>query len=347
MSSWQLRTAIIRISILLGIFFLENSGALGQVSGIITAPNGKPLNKAEVFINRTTLGSMTDEFGQFTLIDVPPGLHELVAYKEGYPIYRAPMRVQEGRTYSLNLKLSPPEKKQKGKTTPEAIAGFSHALLGDDGLILFKNEKQVQVLQENGKFRVLSGPVVIEYPNAGYRITGYFNSMAFQDISEAAFQYQEYHGADVNQNISFEKTRMTLFRGSLRHLLMAMTAGKSSEEGFMLKDAQGNSIDGRTLVTPSGISGYFKIRFDPSLTVVYKAESSTLTATDPIDANILGVMINPKILAISGAMNKSGIAYQLPMDYLPISDDVETTYAEAKSNFSHYAAFLKKMASYI
>ena len=73
---------------------------------------------------------MTDEFGQFTLIDVPPGLHELVAYKEGYPIYRAPMRVQEGRTYSLNLKLSPPGKKQKGKTTPEAIAGFSHALLG-------------------------------------------------------------------------------------------------------------------------------------------------------------------------------------------------------------------------
>jgi hypothetical protein len=322
-----------RISILLGIILLINLNALGQVSGIITGPNGKPLNQAEVFINRTSLRSVTDEFGQFALSDVPPGLHELVAYKEGYPIYRAPMRVQDGRNYSLNLKLNAPEKKQKGKTTPEDIASFGHAILGDDGLILFHDEKQVQVQHQNGKYRVLSGPVVIEYPNAGYRISGYFNPTVFQDISEAAFHYQEYHGSDVNQNISFEKVRMALFRGSLRHFLMALVAGKASEEGFALKDSQGNNVDGKSIVTPSAVSGYFKIQFNQTVTVNYKEQESKLTSSNPIDANKLGIMINSKVITVSGAMNKPGLAHQLPTDYLPISDDVESTYAEALKYF--------------
>ncbi len=304
----------------------------GQISGLITAPDGNPVRGAEIFINRTTLIATTNEFGEFALIDVPSGFHELVAYKKGYALYRAPMRVQEDRSYKLNLQFKALEKKSKEKTSQEETDSFNRALLGEEGLIIFQNEKQIQFEVSNGKYRVSSGPLVIEYPNAGYRITTYFSTTTFQEVSEAPYNYQEYHGADVNQNIAFEKARMALYRGSTRHWLMALVAGRTSEEGFTIRDAQGTVVDEETHTTPSATPGYDRIKIAEPLTVRFENEKSTLLAADPIDVNQVGVMINPKLLRVSGAMSKPGLAHQLPLNYKPIAD-VESTFAEALKFF--------------
>ncbi len=319
--------------IALSLFFtVLLTNLYGQISGLITAPNGKPLEGAEIFINRTTILSTTDEFGQFTLIEIPPGFHEIVVYKKGYALYRAPMRVQEGRSYNLNLQLQGLEKKSKEKSSREEIVTFNRALLGDDGLIAFNEEKKIQVEASSGKYRIPSGPVVIEYPNAGYRITCFFSTTTYQEVGDVPYHFQEYHGSDVNQNIAFEKTRMALFRGSTRHWLMALVAGRLSEEGFTIHDPHGAEIDGKTLASPSATVGYDRIRITQPLTVRYQNQESTVQVTDPIDVNRLGVMINPKLLLVTGDMNQPGLAHQLPLDYKPIAN-VESTFAEALKFF--------------
>lgn len=320
--------------------FLGPFIAEAQVNGVITAPNGKPVEGIQVFINRSTIQSMTDEFGQFELRGVPQGFAEIVAYKKGFQLYRAPMRTQEGKSYNLNLQLIPTSGKVKGKSNPEEIENFKKALLGDETLVALENEKQIQLQRSDGKYLMMSpAPLVVLYPEAGYRITCYFSSAAAQSPADAAIRYEEFQVSDVNQNIAFEKYRMKLFRGSLRHWLMAIIVGKAAEEGFSMEDLQKSPLDEKKIVAgPPAASGYYRIKIEHPITVIYKVPNSgpatsTLSATGSVDANKLGAMINPKVLGVEGDMGKSGLAYALPATYLPISGDVESSFAEALKHF--------------
>lgn len=321
-------------SLLLAFFaVLPATIAWAQISGIMLAPDGNPEAGVEIFINRSTFRAVTDDFGQFSLLEVPPGFHELVAYKRGFTLYRAPMRVQSGKSYSLNLKFASTEKKARGKSTPAAVAAFSEAILGPEGLLLFSPDAHVQVETMDNKFRVFSGPVVIEYPNTGYRITAYFSPQAFQGPSEAAYCYQEYQGSNVNQNMGVERSRMAIYQGSLRHWVTAVIAGKSREEGFLEFNEEGKSLDSPPPATPSATPGYSRIRLERPITVQFQGQDKTvLSATDPIDASNTGILINPKGVQLDGAMNQPGLANQLPLDYRPIKD-IEGTYAEALRYF--------------
>lgn len=318
---------------LLLLVWASTSPAHAQISGTLSAPDGKPEGGVEVFINRSTFRAVTDDFGQFTLQGVPAGLHELVAYKRGFKLYRAPMRVQAGRSYTLNLTFASTEKKAKGKSTAESVAAFSEALLGPEGVLLFNPDHPVQVEANGTTFRVLSGPVLIEYPNAGYRITAYFAPHAFQSVADAAYCYQEYQGSNVNQNMSVERTRLAAYHGSLRHWLASTVAGKSREEGFMEFDEAGNPLPGPLPAIPSATPGYSRLRFDHPVVIQYKEQGKTvLSATDPVDVSANGMPINPRALRAEGPSSKPGLAYQLPLDYRPIRD-IEGTYAEALRYF--------------
>jgi hypothetical protein len=317
---------------LLGIFLLLASEALAQVTGTLTAPNGEPAAGAEVFINRTSFRAVTDDFGQFALADVPAGFHEIVAWKKGFTLYRAPMRVQSGRAYTLNLRFTATEKKARGKSTPDSESAFSQALLGPEGLLLYNPETSVRVESLDGKYRVLSGPVMVEHPNAGYRITAYFNAQSFQEIAEAAYCYQEYQGSNVNQNMAIERTRLETHQGSLRHLITTIVSGKTAEEGFTFKSTAGNPIAPPRAIS-SATEGYYRLKLDEPIMVEYKGQGgTTLSTAIPADVNVSGILINPRSISVSGAMVKPGLAYQLPLNYLPITD-IESTYAEALRYF--------------
>ncbi len=313
------------------VAWLTSLTTAAQVTGTLVAPNGKPVAGAEIFINRSYVRAQTDDFGQFTLNEIPPGLHEIVAYKKGFVLYRAPMRIQADRSYTLNLQYSGVEKKRRGKTTPESQTAFDQAFLGQEGLLMYNPDTHVEVETADGKFRVFSGPVVTEYPNAGYRITAYFSSNAFLDIADAAYCYQEYQGSNVNQNMAVERTRLAMYQGSFRHWLASTVSGKSAEEGFNLTDVNGQSLPALNAL-PTSVSGYYRINWEGSLIVHYKEKQTIVTFHGPVDFTKTGIMINPRQVQLEGAMNTPGLTYQLPIDYQPIHD-IESTYAEALRYF--------------
>jgi hypothetical protein len=324
------RGTILRIRIFLAaIVCLVTAQLPGQVTGTIHAPNGKPVIGAEVFVNRSSYRALTDDFGNFDLGPVQPGFHEIVAYKKGFVLYRAPMRVVAGRSYILNLNFADTEKKPRGRSTPETVAALTQALV-DEGVVFLSEGQRLETETADGKFRVLSSPIVLEYPNAGYRITAFFPPDRFIEIQEAAFNYQEYQGSNVNQNMSVEKSRLTAYRGSLRHFLSAVIAGKATEEGFTITDPSGSAVVLPAI--PSATEGYSRITPATPLTIDFQGKRSTLTASGPLDANAQGILINARVVTLDGSMKRTGLSSQLPLDYKPIGD-IESTFAEALRYF--------------
>ncbi|MBK7652710.1 MAG: carboxypeptidase-like regulatory domain-containing protein [Flammeovirgaceae bacterium] len=86
-----------------------------QVTGVITdSKTDKPLADVEVFLNRTTIGSVSDELGKFQLESSPTGFVDVVLYKKGYAMYRSSMKLQSGKAYDVKLALTK-EKQKKAK----------------------------------------------------------------------------------------------------------------------------------------------------------------------------------------------------------------------------------------
>src|SRR4051812_26943111 len=95
------------------IFLLIPIIAIAQISGITTdSETGKPLLGVEVFINKTTIDTQSDESGQFMLEGRATGFQEIILFKKGYELYRSSMKINADRQYKLQLSLVPQKKKK-------------------------------------------------------------------------------------------------------------------------------------------------------------------------------------------------------------------------------------------
>jgi TonB-dependent receptor len=80
--------------------------AFGQRTGTITgelvdASNGEPLFFANVSLKGTSLGAVTDEYGEFELKSVPPGDYTLTLLYIGYENREVPVSVGAGETVNI------------------------------------------------------------------------------------------------------------------------------------------------------------------------------------------------------------------------------------------------------
>ena len=90
------------------------AGTTGKVSGLITdAKTGEPLPSANVVIDGTLLGGVTNVDGYYVILNVPPGQYRITASLVGFkPSSVLKVRVEIDQTTTQNFKLS-----------EEAIAG--------------------------------------------------------------------------------------------------------------------------------------------------------------------------------------------------------------------------------
>ena len=80
----------------------------GKVSGKITdAKTGAALAGVNVFIEDTPYGTATDEFGEYVILNIPPGDYSVKASYIGYATYKVSnVRVSLDRTTQQNFQLS-------------------------------------------------------------------------------------------------------------------------------------------------------------------------------------------------------------------------------------------------
>ena len=80
----------------------------GKVSGkIINSKTGNTLAGVNVFLEGTSYGAATDEFGEYVIINIPPGNYTVKASYIGYASYKITnVRVSLDRTTTQNFELS-------------------------------------------------------------------------------------------------------------------------------------------------------------------------------------------------------------------------------------------------
>lgn len=325
------------------IFFLclslpINLYCSAQIGGFVRdSKTGKPLSEVEVFMNGTTITGISDQIGLFQIEGVPPGFITLVLYKKGYELFRSSMRVQKGRSYELNLLLEKEKKdRDNTRTTTDGLLRFKESLFGDRNAVECKILNETDILiSGNVKEDELHtrAPIVIDNYSLGYRMKAYFFHTSLGKMSEAPVKYEYLPAENVQRSIEWEKNRQELFKGSLKHWLLAMIANRAKEEGFLVKDLSGNVLDEKTLVRALSISNVYRMDLSNPIQVVYingkKETSSRISSTGVIDVNERGLALNPKLFKIEGAMLKSGLADQLPDDYKYIDGDVKERFTEA------------------
>jgi hypothetical protein len=321
--------------ILFFLFFAASYFSAAQVSGIIKdSKTGKPLSGVEVFMNRTTIVDMSDQNGLFKLSEIPVGFIELVLYKKGYALFRSPMQVQKSRLYELNLLLEKEKRSYKVVTAPNDLIHFKESLIGNKAKDKILNEEDILISSKIEQDELHArAPILIENNSLGYQMKAFFFHTSLRKVLEAPIKYEYLPAENVQQSIEWEKNRQELFRGSLRHWLLAMIANQTKEEGFLMKDLSGNALNEKTLISALSISNVYRIDLSDPIQIVYidgKMEAtSRISSVGVIDINERGLALNPKLFKIEGDMLKREVTNQLPDDYKYFDGDVKEHFTEA------------------
>lgn len=108
MSSGKYRLVILNVIILLFYSLPAWGGTTGKIAGRVTdRETGEPLFGVNVIVEGTTLGAATDFEGYYTILNVPPGIHNVKASMIGYaPVSINEVRVRIDETSPVNVQMT-------------------------------------------------------------------------------------------------------------------------------------------------------------------------------------------------------------------------------------------------
>lgn len=226
----------------------------GVVSGKVRdAATSEPLPFTHVFVNQTTVGTVTDEQGNYTLNGVPGGANEIVFSFVGYKPYSAKIQIKDGEGRQLDIRLQVDDtqletvevKGTRDKEWEKQLKKFEKVFLGTtkfSGAAKISNPwvldfKEMDINGKNTFTATASKPLEIENLALGYRVHYYLKSMAFNSDGHnitGEVRFEELATSDAKAIKTWNLNRAEAYYGSLRHLLKSMVAGKAEEEGFNL-----------------------------------------------------------------------------------------------------------------
>ena len=239
-------------SLLLVLSLFLASGLQAQstrVSGRVTeAETGAPLPGAHVFIAASQMGTVTDSEGRYALEAIPPGAHRLYVSMLGYE----PVAVDtlfRARAYTMDFELRP-RVIEVGEVTVEAEGDPNWARYLERFIRLFigetPNAMEVEILNPEvldfsdrlGRFRAYaSAPLEIENRALGYRIQYFLNDFqatSYRTQYDGEPLFTELDPGSTDQADRWKEKRQVAFMGSFRHLLLALLAGRTEPQGFLL-----------------------------------------------------------------------------------------------------------------
>ena len=87
--------------------FAQSPAPRGAIKGtVVDAQTGEPLVGTTVLVEGTTLGTVTDGEGSFTISNILPGTISIIAQYLGYEIYRQDVYVEGGKEVAVRIALS-------------------------------------------------------------------------------------------------------------------------------------------------------------------------------------------------------------------------------------------------
>jgi hypothetical protein len=230
--------------------FAQTSVITGRVIDAVTA---EPLPFAHVFVNQTTIGTVTDNHGVYALKSIPIGENTIVFSFVGYKSHQLKIQLKGDETSSMNIRLQPDDKQletvevtgTRDKEWEKQVKKFENVFLGktkfaestkivNPWTLDFKESK----LNGTDVFMATSSkPLEIENNALGYRVFYYLKSMVANSGGYSItgeVRFEEINSDDPKIVKTWSQNRLNAYEGSLRHLLKSIIDGNVREEGFNL-----------------------------------------------------------------------------------------------------------------
>jgi CarboxypepD_reg-like domain len=240
--------------ILIAIFALIPclSQAQSLLGVVKDAKTNEPLPSANIFINNTTIGSVTDVDGKFRFsFNEQGGSYEIIISFVGYSTQSIKI-TPDGKDVNMGiLQLRPLEielgnveiKSKRDKDWERKLKRFKKIFLGDDKLALACALKNPWALEFDDSNSVLGlrartdVPLEIENNALGYRILFHLNDFwankkAYSILGNAFFV--ELTTEDPKLKESWKSNRLKAYQHSTHHLFRSIITQQLTREGFSL-----------------------------------------------------------------------------------------------------------------
>ncbi|GAB3767450.1 hypothetical protein GCM10028818_00240 [Spirosoma horti] len=253
----------------------------GQTSAVLTgyvtdATTGKPMPFANVYLNGSTRGAVTNEKGYYALTEVPLGTTEIAASFVGYQPAIQKVRFDNTTPLQLNFRLKPSEQtldvvtvRGNPKAWERHLRQFKKQFFGEPfgGQCLLVNSEVIKFKEDKDHLYATSNePLIVDNQALGYRLIyalQHFDATASGEVySAGSARFEELKPENERQANRFRRNRMLAYKGSVRHLMASLTDNTFKEAGFMVYQEDATkmiSLEQRQVTLAAAVNDYKRL----------------------------------------------------------------------------------------
>lgn len=288
---------ILKKSVESGLFFRNEAKRRTSIKGWVRVKDSNEiLGGANVFIDGTTIGTVTGSNGEYILEKIPEGSHQLVFSHIGYSTHSYAIRVERGSAYVVNAHLDQQateldsvevtslpyvdskywlkyfnafEKEFIGysrnsaytKITNREVLDFTYDTQRD--ILKVYAEKPLEIINNALGYKV---NCQLEYFEKNKHITNFHIKMRFQNLQHSGRKERR----------KWEKNRKNAYNGSSAHFFKSIIKGSYAKEGFRIyRENQENRIvpvHRSDILNESEDGLYWKLSFTGPIFIQYTKE---------------------------------------------------------------------------
>jgi TonB-dependent SusC/RagA subfamily outer membrane receptor len=253
----------------------------GQTNAILTgyvtdAATGKPMPFANVYVNGSTRGAITDGKGYYALAGVPLGTVEIAASFVGYQPATQSIRFDNAAPQKANFQLKPSEQtldavtvRGTSKQWERHLRQFKKQFFGEPfgGQCLLVNPEVLSFREDKGHlYATANEPLIIDNQALGYRLIyalQYFDAAASGDVySAGTARFEVLKPENERQANRFQRNRLRAYKGSIRHLMASLINNTFEQAGFIVYQEDVTkmiSLESRSITLAAMVNDYKRL----------------------------------------------------------------------------------------
>ncbi len=238
-----------------------------KLSGVVLdSETGQPIQYATVFLAYTTLGSLTNEKGEYSITNISAGNYDVVCASVGYEksVRKTIIRENESKNFDFKLTTLPIQVNEIKIDAKEPVEWkrnymkFKKEFLGES----WRSEQceitnpEVIDFQIRDEILIASSksPIYVINEALGYKITFYIKEFCWSlntDEGKVALEpfFEEIEGNEIPEVNIWRENRMQAYSGSFRHFLKSCAENKVYEQGYRLYEFKESEWNERPTVT--------------------------------------------------------------------------------------------------
>lgn len=269
----------------------------GQTTAVLTgyvvdAATGKPMPFANVYVNGSTRGAVTDEKGGYTLVGIPLGTVEVVASFIGYQPEKRAFRFENSSPQKNDFQLKASVQtletvivRGNQKRREQHLRQFKKQFFGEPfgGQCLLVNSDVLNFNEDNDHlYATATEPLIVDNQALGYRLIydlQHFDAAASGKVySAGTARFEELKPENERQANRFRRNRLTAYHGSIRHLMTSLIDNTFEQAGFLVYQEDVTKmipLEQRSITLAAAVSDYKRLVPIKASTLIQPGRLST------------------------------------------------------------------------